>query len=324
MGLFDIFKKKSSGTFQLNIQNDILTNEQRQKYVFSCLQEGISLQKSMVSDLSLAEILSVVYATSSCSLSAYPQNAKTTQENNRGFMLSMAADWLKNNDFFVILNTKGLPIKMANNGVGFTCIYSTESMAEKAINGCKGLNIKKISANKPDFWKSLLANGIIEIVADNSPVTLTVQGCLIYSMAMVAESSDEAPTAEGHTAPPVKCNFTIEQQKEWLAVLSRTIPTIMIGGNPLCVDYYLHPRMLEEAGNMLNTVARIAFEVANTLSITNIEKALNTTSFDDLVYSYRILGKYSSMLKPPHCDPIKEKCMYILSVIKKINPTFIG
>ena len=64
---------------------------------------------------------------------------------------------------------------MANNGVVFTCIYSTESMAEKAINGCKGLNIKKISANKPDFWKSLLANGIIQIVADNSPVTLTVQ-----------------------------------------------------------------------------------------------------------------------------------------------------
>ena len=113
----------------------------------------------------------------------------------------------------------------------------------------------------------------------------------------------------------VKCNYTVEQQREWLAVLNKTIPTIMIGGNPHCVDHHLHPRMLEEAGNMLNTVGRIAFEVSQTLSITNIEKALNTSSIENLITSYYILREYGSMIKEPYCDALKQKNKYNLSVI---------
>lgn len=120
----------------------------------------------------------------------------------------------------------------------------------------------------------------------------------------------------------VECNFTVEQQREWLAVLNKTIPTIMIGGVPLCVDHHLHPRMLAEAGNMLNTVGRIAFEISQTLSITNIEKALNTSSVDDLIASYYILCEYGSILKEPYCNAIKQKNEYILSVIKKQRPDF--
>ena len=139
-------------------------------------------------------------------------------------------------------------------------------------------------------------------------------------MATVVDASDNK--SEATNAAEVKCNFTVEQQREWLAVLNKTIPTIMIGGLPICVDHHLHPRMLEEAGNMLNTVGRIAFEISQTLSITNMEKALNTSSVDDLVTSYYILCEYGSMLKEPHCDAIKQKNEYILSVIKKQRPDF--
>lgn len=122
----------------------------------------------------------------------------------------------------------------------------------------------------------------------------------------------------------VECNFTVQQQKEWLEVLNRTIPTIMIGGIPPCVDHLLHPRMLEEAGNMLNTVGRIAFEISETLEITNIERALNTSSLRDLIYAYKILCEYASMIKPPYRDSIITKCNYIRSEIVKMEPNFEG
>lgn len=325
MGLFDIFKKKSTppkttATFQLAIQNDVLTDEQRENFVFSCLKKNIKLNKEMVSGLSLGEILSVVFVTSNCDLSTYSHTAKEIQEHNRGYMLSMAADWLKHNDFFVIEDASHNLIKMSNNGIIFTCVYSSLDLAKRAANGCVGLTVQRINNNKPDFWKKLLSQGIVQIVADNSPVTLTTQGCLIYAMATIANSSDNK--AETTNEAEVKCNFTVEQQREWLAVLSKTIPTIMIGGNPLCVDHHLHPIMLKEAGNMLNTVGRIAFDVSQTLSITNIEKALNTSSIDSLITSYYILCEYGSMIKEPYCDAIKQKNEYILSVIKKEKPDF--
>lgn len=119
----------------------------------------------------------------------------------------------------------------------------------------------------------------------------------------------------------VRCNFTIEQQKEWLTVLSKTIPTIMLGENPLCVDYYLMPRQLEEAGNMLNTVGRIAFQVGKILSITNLEKALNTDSVINLIRTYCILNVYAGMLKEPHGDAIHAGKAYIYGLLKKVDLT---
>jgi len=52
-----------------------------------------------------------------------------------------------------------------------------------------------------------------------------------------------------------KCNYTVEQQRKWLLVLSETIPTIKISispenANPLYHDYYLHPRKIKEARNI--------------------------------------------------------------------------
>lgn len=306
--------------FQLVIQNDILTDEQREKYVFSCLREGTKLQKNMLSGLSLGEILSIAFATSNCDLSGYPQSAAETQEHNCGYMMSMAADWLKHNDFFIIEDAAHKPIRMSNGSRIFTCVYSSADLAEKAANGCDGLTVKRIHSDKPDFWKKLLSLGVVQIVADSSPLTLTVMGCLTYAMATVTDPSCEEPEPAGEST--LKCDFTVEQQREWLAVLSKTIPTIMVGGNPLCVDYYLEPRALEEAGNMLNTVGRIAFEISQTLSITNIKKALNTSSVDDLITSYYILREYGSMLDEPHCNAIEQKNEYVLSVIKKMRPDF--
>lgn len=138
----------------------------------------------------------------------------------------------------------------------------------------------------------------------------------------VAGKANKAPNTDNIENLSVECDFTVQQQEEWLKVLNRTIPTIMIGGRPLCVDYLLHPMMLEEAGNMLNTIGRIALEISQTLEITNIQKVLNTSSQRNLIYAYRILCKYASMLKTPYCDSIITTCDYIRSEIRKMDPNF--
>ncbi|MBE6813535.1 MAG: hypothetical protein E7523_11735 [Ruminococcaceae bacterium] len=191
MGLFDSFKKKQ-GVLQLDLRNDILTEEQRQKYVFSCLREGITPDHSMVTDLSLAEIMSVVHATVSCPLWGYPDNAKQTQETNRKFMLSMAADWLKHNDFFVVVDAVGNPVRMTEKDSVFTCVFSSRELAEKAINGNEELSVKQISANKVEFWQVLMRQGVLQVLADNNAESLTVQECLVCAIAM----DDDAPETE--------------------------------------------------------------------------------------------------------------------------------
>ena len=117
----------------------------------------------------------------------------------------------------------------------------------------------------------------------------------------------------------VKCDFTVQQQREWLRVLNKTIDTIMLGETPISMDYELTPSKLAEAGNMLNTVGRIAIGVGIMLSITNMEKALNTDSFEDLVRTYCILDTYSEMLLGPYRGKINAGKMYIYDVLKKTD-----
>ena len=91
----------------------------------------------------------------------------------------------------------------------------------------------------------------------------------------------------------------------------------MLGGQSVCADHYLEPRMLEEAGNMLSTVGRTAFQVSKILSITSMEKALKTDNVEDLVKTYCILTEYAKMLKAPHDSAINSSREYIYEVLKK-------
>ncbi len=117
-----------------------------------------------------------------------------------------------------------------------------------------------------------------------------------------------------------KCDFTVKQQLRWLKTLSVTIPTIMIApspnlSNPLTHDYYLHPRNIEEAGSMLNAVGRVAKSVSDTLSITNLERALQTQSMDNVYKSYCILDEYSKILASPYNEGLLKAKNYILNII---------
>ncbi len=191
MGVFDSFKKKN-GALQLDLRNDILTDEQRQNLVFSCLREGTSPDQTAVAQLSLAEIMSVVHATSTCPLWGYPENAKQTQKKNRKLMLAAAADWLKHNDFFVVTDTAGNPVRMTEKDTVFTCVFSSQELAEKAINGNEKLSVKKISTNKVEFWQVLMRQGLSQILADSIGEALTAQECLACAIAM----DDDAPETE--------------------------------------------------------------------------------------------------------------------------------
>lgn len=117
----------------------------------------------------------------------------------------------------------------------------------------------------------------------------------------------------------VSCDFTVEQQRRWLTVLNQTISSILLGGNPLCIDYELEPRKLAEAGNMLNTVGRIAFAVGKMLSVTNLERALHTDSQENLIQTWCILDAYAQMLQAPYCDPINKARDHIYGVLEKKN-----
>ena len=76
---------------------------------------------------------------------------------------------------------------MSQNGMIFTFVYSSKEYAETAINGDVNLLCREISSQKTEFWQLLAQNGISQIVVDNSPMTVTVQGCYMYSIATVQE-----------------------------------------------------------------------------------------------------------------------------------------
>lgn len=195
MGLFDSLKRKQ-GLLQLEMKKDILSEDQRQKYVFSHLREGTTPTHEIVNELSLSEIMSVLYATGSCPLWGYPENAKQTQSNNYKFMQSMAADWLKHNDFFVVNDAAGNLVKMTEKDTAFACVFSTVALAEAAINGNSELSVKKISTNKVEFWQVLMRQGVSQVLADNNVEALNVKDCLICAIAMEDDAAETEPLIE--------------------------------------------------------------------------------------------------------------------------------
>ncbi len=174
--------------FKLSIMEDTLNDAQKEKFVYTPIKNGFNLNRDYVKELSLREIMSTIFVLANIDTSSLSDEAKKIKDDNCGFLLSMAADWLKNNSFYVVCTkNNNMPIILSNNGMTFTCVYSSKDYAETAINGDVNLLCREISLQKPEFWQSLMQNGISQIVADNSPMTLTVQGCYMYSIATVQE-----------------------------------------------------------------------------------------------------------------------------------------
>ena len=113
------------------------------------------------------------------------------------------------------------------------------------------------------------------------------------------------------------CDYTVQQQQQWLEVLNKAIPTISLGADG--IDRYLEPRMLEQADNMLNTVGRIAYATAKSLADTQMETVLKTDSAGLLIWTYGILKVYADMLREPYCDVLSSKTEYIYSVLKNTD-----
>ena len=179
----------ASTQLYLNLSADILSDAQKEKYIYSPLKAGVALTREQVKDLSLGERLSVAFAIENTAIHELPAQAEKAKKDNYGFMMSMAAEWLKNNPFYILLDKNGEPAKIAASGITFTCVFSTEQLAEKARNGNPFFQCAMVQSDKIAFWKQLSGKGIGHIVADNTPLTLTVAGCLIYAMAEITDNS---------------------------------------------------------------------------------------------------------------------------------------
>lgn len=161
-----------------------MDDSQKEKYIYSPIKNGTSLTRDDIKDLSLRDIMSAVFVLANLKESNLNDKSKKTKDDNRGFLLSMAADWLKNNTFYMICSKDtNSPMTFVSGGIRHTLVFSTIELANKVINGDADLYCKEISSQKAKLWQSLLQKGIAQVIVDCSPMPLTVQGCYIYSLA---------------------------------------------------------------------------------------------------------------------------------------------
>lgn len=172
----------------LSLIGDTLTNEEKEKYVYTPVRNGIKYTKEFVSELSLRKIMSAVYVLANMNDSNLSTVSKETKNQNQGFLFSMAADWLKTKPFYVLCDVvSAQPIKLENNGIPFTCVFTEEELMNEAINeigGNAGVCRVLISSDKSEFFLSLLQNGIVQIVVEKSPMPLSTNGCYLFSIAV--------------------------------------------------------------------------------------------------------------------------------------------
>lgn len=165
------------GHFDLRIVPDILSDEQREQYVFAPIRSAHRLQASELNGLNLTELMSVAFVTSRCNVDRRPQFYKDAKEANFKLLLNLAAAWLKGNAFYAIYDRaeKGA-VKLYNNGVAFTPVFSSREAAERVITGNDRMECVEISQDKAEFFRKNLENGVVQFIIDENPTTLSVQG----------------------------------------------------------------------------------------------------------------------------------------------------
>ena len=125
--------------------------------------------------------MSVAFVISKCNVDRMPQFHKNAKEANFRTALNAAAEWLKNNPFYAICEKEEQqPVKLFNNGVPFTPVFSSREPAEAVACGNDRVECVEVAYNKVEFFSMLLAMGIVQFIADSNPVTLAVQGYLKF------------------------------------------------------------------------------------------------------------------------------------------------
>lgn len=113
--------------------------------------------------------------------------------------------------------------------------------------------------------------------------------------------------------------YTIEYQRELLKVISEVIPTIMLGGNPLCVDYPLEKVDENDKlgeNSILNGIARVAIEIDKTIAFTDLQKVrdnLPNTAKNKIALCHDILDSYANMLDSKYTENINILCNILKS-----------
>lgn len=165
------------GRFDLHIVPDVLSDEQREKYVFAPIRAAHRIEKAELDGLSLTELMSVAFVTSKCNVDRKPQFYKDAKEANFKLLLNLVAEYLLRDAFFAIFDRMEQgSVKLYNNGVPFTPIFSSREAAESVISENERMECVEIAENKADFFRKNLDRGIVQFIVDGNPVTLSVQG----------------------------------------------------------------------------------------------------------------------------------------------------
>lgn len=115
--------------------------------------------------------------------------------------------------------------------------------------------------------------------------------------------------------PPVKCDHTEQQQRQWLETLNSVIPTIRLGGGAACVDYVLQPQVMEQLGGIEPAVKQVAWRISRMLSITNLEKAITTRDYRQLQEACMVLQQYEDLLTEADVEPVRRALSYLKNLM---------
>ncbi len=172
------------GRLDLRIMPDVLNDYQREMYVFAPVRAAREISAAELTALSFTELMSVAFVTSNCNVERMLQFNRNAKEANLRTVLNAAAARLKNNSFYAIYDkAEGAPVKLFNNGVPFTPVFSAKELADAVIYGNDRVECMEIASGKTEFFRALLDHGIVQFIVDSNPLTLSVQGYCIFMSA---------------------------------------------------------------------------------------------------------------------------------------------
>jgi len=174
-------KKQDPGCVNLVIKPDVLTDEQRDFFVFAPIRSARRLNEDDIQALSLTELMSLVFVYSKCDVSRFPQPNVDVKNDNFNFLLNAAAKWMRDNTFYTVhdlLNDELL--KLSNNGTPFALVFSERAMAETVIGGNENLECREVGGDKAAFFGMLVDAAVPQFIADANPTTLSTRGYMNY------------------------------------------------------------------------------------------------------------------------------------------------
>ena len=172
---------KDIGRLNLNIKADVLSDEQRERYVFEPLRTGKYLAKADIEGLSLTEIVSAAFVTSRCNVARISRAGVAARDENFKFLLGAIAENLRENAFYAICEKESKAyVRLFNNGVPFTPVFSEKALAEGVIGENENVECVEIADRKAEFFRALDSSGVVQLIVDENPLTLSIKGFARY------------------------------------------------------------------------------------------------------------------------------------------------